>query len=370
MILLRRRQVLLAMAAGAVLLAAMPLAAEPPANVPVIEIREAADSITRALSGEIKAREEIGLSFPRGGRILRIDVREGDRVEKGQELARLESVQQEQALHEAESEVEAARADLRRAEEEFQRQEALLARGATTRIRRDEAERRYHIAQANMERASANLTRARKFYEDTFLRAAASGVITRRLDDPGEVVAGAGPVLMLASGEALDAVFDAPEALPVFLGSDFVVRLALIDRPAVRFTGHLREISPLVDPGKGTVEVKVGVDGRPEGVHYGDAVRGTVTLPMPAHVAIPATALVAAGEGAAVWKVMALEDAPELGEAVLQPVKIARHEDGRIILETGLADGDLIVAAGAQLMYPGRLVRLAGSGATAKGAGE
>ena len=44
----------------------------------------------------------------------------------------------------------------------------------------------------------------------------------------------------------------------------------------------------------------------------------------------------------------------------LHPVTIDRYETGRILIRNGVEDGDWIVGKGAQLLYPGRLVRRAG----------
>lgn len=308
---------------------------------------------TFSLSGGIVARNAVGLSFPMGGRILLVTVREGDKVEKGHVLAQLESVQQKQALLSAEAAQTAAEADLLQAEEEFKRQEAFLERGATTRTRRDEAERLFYIGKANVERATAELDQARKAYDDTFLRAPESGVIIDRLVDPGEVLSAASPVLELALGDTLDAVLNVPERMPAKLPDDFTVSLALIENPKVTFTGQVRKVSPLVDSKSGTVEVSVGIDNPPSEVSYGDAVRARITRPVPSRMTIPYTALVAYKDGAAVWVID-----PETLTVDLVPITVAQHLDGLVIVSSGLEEAALVVTSGAQLLYPGRSIKL------------
>ncbi len=324
-----------------------------PLLVSAVQVQSKPATETFSLSGEIVARDAVGLSFPMGGRILSVTVREGDKVEQGQILAQLESVQQEQTLLSAEAAVTAAKADLRQAEEEFKRQEAFLERGATTRIRRDESQRLYFISKANVERAAAELNRARKAYDDTFLRAPQTGVIIDRLADPGEVLSAAHPVLELALGEAIDAVFNVPELMPAKLPDDFTVSLALIENPKVKFAGKIRKISPLVNAKSGTVEVSVGVDNPPAGVRFGDAVRAIITRPVPPRMTIPYTALVAYKEGTAVWVID-----PATLSVTLAPIKLAKHLDGLVIVSDGLAESTLIATSGAQLLYQGRSVKL------------
>lgn len=331
-----------------------PSRAEAPLKVPVAAVAPVSDRKGLSLTGEIVARDEVGLSFPMGGRLLEVLVREGDRVAAGQDLARLDSVQQEQALREAEAALEAAQADLLQARADFRRQDEAIKRGAATRISRDEAERRFRIAEAGVEQARANLNRAQKTFEDTVLKAPVAGIITARMADPGEVVGAAHPILKLASGDGLDAVFDAPEVLPVVgqVTTDRV-QLSLIDRPAVTFSGHVREVSPLVDPRKGTVRIKIGVDDPPPGVSYGDAVRGFARVAAAPHMVIPAAALIGLNGGAAVWVVD-----PGTGRVALKPISIQRFSDASVIVAEGLNDGDLVVTSGAQLLYPGRPVTI------------
>jgi len=330
-----------------------PARAEQPLLVQAVRAEMQADKQVLFLIGEIVARQKVGLSFPMGGRILSISVREGDRVTKGQELARLESVQQEQALLGVEAALDAAQADLFQAKEEFERQDKFLTRGATTRIRRDEADRRFRIAQANVERATAELKRAHKTYENTFLYASAAGIVIDRLADPGEVVTGARLVLELALGNALDAVFDAPEAMPDTDSTGLKIDLVLINKPTITFVGSVRKISPLVDPHKGTVEVSIGIDHPPEEAKYGDAVRANVVVDGPPRIVMPYSVLTALGEDPAVWVID-----PESLAVSLSPITIARYTDGHVIVEDGLKPGEQIVTTGSQLLYPGRIVRL------------
>ena len=280
-----------------------------------------------------------------------MSVREGDRVSKGQELARLESVQQEQELRGVEAALIATQAELLQALEDFSRQDTFLKRGATTRIRRDEAERLLRISEANVERATADLSRARKALADTFLRATSDGTIIDRFADPGEVLAAARPVLELANGAELDAVFDVPESFPAKIKSDSVVQLSLIDHPDVRFEGRVRKVSPLVNTKSGTVEVKIAVLQPPSRVRFGAAVRGTLSLDAPPSISVPYSALVAHRQGAAVWVVD-----PDQLTAVLRDITISRYRNKMVVVEQGLKNGDIVITTSAQLLYPDRKI--------------
>jgi len=331
-----------------------PVYAETPLVVDVVTAQTTADMQQLALTGEIVARDALGASFASGGRVAEVFVDEGDTVSAGTSLARIESVQQEQALRSAEAGLATAEADQRQAVEDLKRQTSLLERGATTLILRDNAQDALNIAQGALTQAQAALDRAQKALDDTILLAPQDATVTERAVEPGQVVSAAQAVFQLALGEGIDAVFDVPEVLLTGEGPATAIELSLIDRPSVTFNGETREVSPLVDPTTGTVAVTVTVLDAPEIASYGDAVRGMATKQRAPHIVLPHSAMSVTVDGPAVWVVN-----PETMAVSLRQITVDRYETGRIVLAGGLEDGTLVVTRGAHLLYPGRLVQFA-----------
>jgi RND family efflux transporter MFP subunit len=339
--------------------AVLPLAAqaEPPLAVEIVTARAEAGTLARSLTGELRAHDTLSAAFPTSGRLTEVAVDAGATVAKGAVLARIDSVQQEQELRAARAGLLTATADQRQAREDLDRQDALLERGATTRIARDGAEDALRIAEGALAEAEAKLDRARKAVEDTVLTAPEDATVTRRLAEPGQIVGAAQPVVELALGGGIDAVFDVPEVM--LTGEDALppVTLNLLDRPETHFQGRIDEVSPVIDPTTGTVTVKVRVIDPPAGLNFGEAVRGTVVQPTPAEIALPYTAISATAQGPAVWRI----DPATMAVSPLAVV-IDRYETGRFVVAKGIEDGTMIVARGAQLLYPGRIVRAAEAG--------
>ncbi|KMK65618.1 efflux RND transporter periplasmic adaptor subunit [Puniceibacterium sp. IMCC21224] len=325
--------------------------ADAPLLVNVVSARSVSDTRTDTLVGEIVARNTLIASFPTGGRIASVEVEEGDNVEAGTVLARMESVQQQQSLRAAEAGVATATADFHQAQADLERQSALLERGATTRIARDTAEDAVAISEGTQAQAQAVLDQAQKAMNDTVLLAPEAGSITDRMVEPGQVVGAAQPVLELALGTELDALFDVPETMLTSHVKPDSLRLALLNAPETEFSGDVREVSPLVDATTGTVEVTISATGAPAWTSYGDAVRGTVQRQVDDHIVLPFAAMSATRDGPAVWVVD-----PANGTVSLRQITIDRFETERIIVRDGLDEGTLIVTDGAQLMYPGRPV--------------
>jgi membrane fusion protein, multidrug efflux system len=81
------------------------------------------------------------------------------------------------------------------------------------------------------------------------------------------------PVFTLAQDGDRDAVFDVYESL--FFG-DYdgdQVSLVLLSDPSVTATGHVREVSPAIDPKSSTVRIKVAIQNPPAAMTLGSAVR-------------------------------------------------------------------------------------------------
>ncbi|MCU9848865.1 efflux RND transporter periplasmic adaptor subunit [Defluviimonas sp. WL0024] len=339
--------------AALIWLCAAPAVAEP-LTVEIVTARAETDVRVYSLTGEVRARDRLSAAFPLSGRIVEVMVDAGARVAKGAVLARMDSVQQEQALRAAEAGLSTAAADHRQAIEDLERQEALLTRGATTRASRDSTEDALSVAEGALAQARAELDRARTALDDTLLLAPEEATVTRRMVEVGQVVGAAQPVMELALGTRFDAVFDVPEVLMTVGATPALIGLNRIDRPGERFEGHIYEISPVVDPQTGTVAVTVAVDDPPAGLDYGEAVRGTAEVVGKARVVLPHNAMSATAEGPAIWTVD-----PATMAVALRQVRIERFETGRIILAEGIEEGTLVVARGAQLLYPGRIVQAA-----------
>lgn len=323
-------------------------------RVELVAAQEQPVEIDLQLSGSITATDSVQMSFRQPGRVIQVLVDEGDRVTTGQELARLDSVQQDQALRVAEAGLDAARAGLSQARQASERADALLARGVGTRAARDDALRTLSEAQGNVERAESTLDQARRAVGDTVLRAPQDAVVTARDMAPGQIVGAAQAVLTLATLDGLEAVFNAPDHPRLDSAMGSLVRLDTldIDRPEMR--GTVSEISPLVDPATGTVTIRVRIDDvAADTALLGAAVRGHVDIAVDRGIAVPWTALMRDGDHPAVWRV----DADN--RVSLVPVAIGQFANGVVYLSDGIAAGDVVVGAGSQLLYPGRQVQKA-----------
>jgi RND family efflux transporter MFP subunit len=321
-----------------------------PVRVTTIETRAIGDTI--ALTGTVQSQTEINESFRIGGRLVERNVEIGDTVRAGQLLARLDPQNEESSLQAARAQLVATQAQLVEARNNHTRMRDLVAENAVSRAAFDQAVAVLQTAesQVNSARASVNLAENRLSY--TRLHATAAGVVTARGAEPGEVVGAGSMVVQVAREGARDAVFDVPAQVKDSAARKSGVTVALVDDPNITAPGTVREVSPRADPVTGTFAVRVQLNDPPAQMRLGSTVTGRVKLDTVPTIQIPATALMRAEGGAAVW----VYD-PAAGTVAARSITIAGSNETTVQVASGLNTGDVVVTAGAQALRPGQKVR-------------
>ena len=148
-------------------------------------------------------------------------------------VARLEPQNELNALRTAQANLAAAQGQLTQARNHFERQDTLLEQGWTTRANHDQAKQALQTAQSQVDAAEAQLKTAHDLVSFTELKADAPGVVTAIGPRPGEVVQAGQMIVRLARKDGRDAVFDVPAQLLRSAPSDPQITVSLTDDPAV-----------------------------------------------------------------------------------------------------------------------------------------
>jgi RND family efflux transporter MFP subunit len=197
----------------------------PPANVTVGEVRSESIVRHRAVTGEIRSRLMSAIASQVEGLLVELDVEEGDVVEKGQVLARLDATRAEIEVTRAEADVEYARAvvaqrveELENAKRDLERIEKLDQLGSAGVSQLDEsrtlvASRNALHAQAQAELATAegDLALALRELEDMTIEAPFAGRIIDKSSEIGQWIGRGDTVVALVSLDKLEARIDIPE---------------------------------------------------------------------------------------------------------------------------------------------------------------
>ena len=322
-----------------------------PVRTTTIETRAIGDTV--ALTGTVQAQTEINQSFRIDGRLIERAVDVGDTVRPGQLLARLDPQNEESGLQAARAQLVAAQAQLVEARNNHQRMSDLVAENAVSRASFDQAVAMLQTAQSQVEAVRANLNVAENRLSYTRLFADVAGVVTARGPEPGEVVSAGRMVVQVARQGARDAVFDVPAQVKDSAPRHSDISIALSSDPSVTAAGKVREVSPRADPVTGTFAVRVQLIDPPPAMRLGSTVVGRVKLDTAPGIEVPATALVRADGGAAVWVVDTAASTVSLRNIVVQGSNATT-----VHVASGLNPGDVVVTAGVQALRPGQKVRL------------
>ncbi|MBA8880141.1 efflux RND transporter periplasmic adaptor subunit [Phyllobacterium myrsinacearum] len=310
-----------------------------PVNAAKVEFTDYSQSVS--VSGEIRAKIDSNLSFRVSGKVTQRLVDVGDHVAAGDVLARIDPTQQQADVAASEAAVRSAEAQVRQATSAFDRQKTLLAQGFTTRSAYDGAEEAQRTAQGSLDAAKAQLDTSRETLSYTELKADASGVVTARNIEVGQVTQIASTAFTVAVDGPRDAIFNVYEGLVTRNIGNHQIQIVLLDDPSITAVGTIREVSPTVDDASGTVRVKVAVQNPPPEMTLGSVVIGTVKLAAVKAAVLPSSVLTSDNGKPAVWVVD-----PQTKAVSLRDVTVTAYESLNVAIGGGLQAGEQVVTSG------------------------
>jgi len=140
------------------------------------------------LTGTLKPWREADVGFETGGRLVRVAVSMGDRVETGQVLAVLDGSRATAQVGQAESQVSAAQASLALAQDNLRRTEALVASKSVPEAQAEQARQQVALAKAQLDGALASTRLAKTGAGLHSISAPFAGIVTKAPTGIGSVV--------------------------------------------------------------------------------------------------------------------------------------------------------------------------------------
>ena len=303
--------------------------------------------------GTVEARHTYKIGPTIAGRVKRVDVQVGDRVQAGQLLGEMDPVDLDDRIRSQESGVKRAEAALREAAArqsyagtQAQRYEELLAVRstseeivATKRQERQIAEAAWSVAQQDLARSRSDLNALLAQRSSLRLIAPVAGLVILRDADPGTtIVAGQAVVEMIDPKSIwINVRFDQISASG--LAADQPVRIALRSRTDESLQGRVLRVEPKADAVTEELLAKVVFDKPFKSLPaIGELAEVTVDLPeLPAKPVIANAAIRRQGDKVGVWQVVD-------GDLRFTPVKLGTSDlDGYVQILDGLKVGDRTV---------------------------
>jgi membrane fusion protein (multidrug efflux system) len=325
-------------------------------KAPLVEVepvRRADVDVERSFLVTLLAAEEVGVVSRASGYVLSWHADRGDRVRKGQRLASIEREELSAAQHEARARLASARASLDNARANAVRVEALVRDGLVSAQDADASRTSLRVAEAAVSAAEASLKSdaARSGYAD--VAAPFDGYVFERLVDVGSLVGPSGPALFkVGSIRRVKAVVTVPQADALRIAVGQPVGLSLDGLPGRAFPGRVTRFPPSLDPSTRTVAVEVEFDNADEVLRPGMFGRTAVVVErLRDALVVPPRAVARRDVQGAAYVVRD-------GKAVRVQLGLGRTlPDGRVEVLSGLAEGDVLVVAGRDLLRDGVDVR-------------
>jgi RND family efflux transporter MFP subunit len=348
---------------------------------------------TVAVSGTLAADEQAELGIKVAGRIERMYVEIGDRVRRGQPIARLVPTDLELRVQQADTALQQARtrlglppggpdrmvppeetavvkqaaANLKQASLTRDRMARLLQEQLIPQQDFDAAEAAWSVADARYQEAieeartrqallsqrRSELAIAQRQLLDSIVTAPFDGMIRERLVSTGDYVPVGAPVAVLVRVHPLRLRLAVPEREAAGITPGLPVRLTVEGDPAT-YQGRVARLSPAISEENRTLLVEAEVPNQDGRLKPGSFAQAEIVIEAaePA-VLVPASAIVTF---AGIEKVIGVED----GKAVEKRVQTGRRAGDRVEIVDGVKAGDAIVAVPGNLVT-GQPVKVVGS---------
>ncbi len=274
------------------------------------------------------------------GRVERVVVKEGDRVRRGQLLAKLESRDLEAALGQARSGLAMAEARLDNARAQRDRMSELHGRGSATEKGLEDAVAAFRIAEATVAKAQADIAAARVQLDYAAIRSPRDGWVVKKSIEPGDMATPGAPLFVVEDLSQLEAVVRIPEAdvAGIAPGAKAQVEVLGKKRSAV-----IDRIVPASDPASRTFELRLVLD-NPDGIlKSGMFARVSLDIGQEEVLSLPTEALVHRGQLTGTYIVGAHD------HARLRWIKIGRELESegetRVEILSGLKAGERFVVS-------------------------
>lgn len=299
--------------------------------------------------GTLRSNESIIVRPEVSGRVIEIGFAEGQKVQKGQVLIKLDASVERAELVQAQASLALSKANFERAEE-------LVKRGAGTARALDEARWKLRTDEAVVTLVQARL-------EKYTLIAPFAGLTGLRKVSVGDVMPSGADIVNLEMVDPLKVDFRVPEIFLPAVRTGQPVALTLDAFPGRQFTGEVYAIDPLIDTAGRSIVIRARVANADDALRPGLFARVTLTLGIREDaVFVPEESLIPVGDQQFVIKLIEPPQGapvpPGARIAKTTPVKLGERRQGQVEIVEGLASGDTVVTAGVLKVRDGMPVQV------------
>jgi membrane fusion protein (multidrug efflux system) len=299
----------------------------------------------------------VTIGAPMAEQLVEMYVNEGDRVRRGQPLAKFKDQVLQAAAAYASADVATQRMNVRVAEAESARAVALFAEGAIAQRDRDNALVALETARSRLSLAASQAANAEDRLKSATLTAPAAGVVSKRYVQAGDRVDNGKPVLELVDTRVLQLAASVPTEWLSELRIGRPVELTVAQLDSSEVSGRISRINPTADPATRQIQIYVDVPNPRETLVGGLFVSGRVLTREAADVvAVPRPAVRYEGETRTPYVYVV-----ERGRLARHPVGVGIADDAQALVEitSGVGAGDTVIVGPVEGLSEGTALRIA-----------
>jgi len=323
-----------------------------------------------ALTGSLRAKEQVDVSPKIAGRLVSVMVDTGHSVARGALIAQIEDDEIRQQVERSKAAIAVVdatiaqrEAELDNARAEHERKKQLSDAGLLSRIELDALEMRRRVAHSQVELARAQKRQSEAEQRELNIRQSQtriyspiSGLVAKRHAHPGAMVSSGNPIVTVVSVAPMVIEAKASERDIARVKRGLPVSITVDSLPGQRFTGRVMRISPLLDAQtrNGSVEIEIpNRDGMLKGEMF-----ARVDLDLGSSretTLLPRDALVYRGDQPGVYVI-------ESEKAKFIALQTGLTQEDKVEVVSGLKAGDTVITRGSNLLKDGDRVRVMGKG--------
>jgi len=331
----------------------------PPMTVEVTKASKGDITAELNVVGNLIGAQTVDVVPRTAGRLVTMNVKLGDRVARGQTLARIEDQEINEQVKQAEAAFEVAQATIRQREADlkfavvnFERSQNLFQRQLLPRQSLDDAEARQAASSAQLDLARAQLQQTQARLEElriakgnTNIVSPVNGFVGRRNMDVGAWASQQSPVASVVDISSVRLVANVVEKDLRLVNAGDPARVTVDAFPGETFTGRIARVAPVLDPATRTAEIEIEVPNGDFRLKPGMYARMSVTIESRRDTTlVPKVAVVDYGGTRGVFTMDADNKAKFL------PIEIGIEDAERVEVRAGLTGADTVVTSGASAL--------------------
>ena len=349
-----------------------------PMTVEVGHVTRASIAQELTVVGNLIGDATVAVAPRAAGRLQEVYVRLGDRVTRGQRIARIEDFELKEQINQADAAQEVSAATIRQREADLQlakvnaeRARSLFERQLMPKQQLDDNEARYLAAQAQLDLARAQALQSKARLDElhinlgnTVITSPVDGFVARRAVDPGASVGQNNPVVDVVDISRVRLVVNVVEKDLRQLQPGDATRVQVDAYPGETFTGRIARVSPVLDPATRTAPIEIEIPNTDFRLKPGMYARVGITLDtVKDALVVPADAVADLGGRRGVFQ-------PLNGAAVFRTIQVGTEAKDVVEVLGGLREGEEVITTGARALRDGDRVLLAGGDGEGDGVGR